>query len=97
MTASPLPAPLLPLRILPARTRRAPVRTPAEVLVAVAAQYGVDVAALREPTRTRWIVAARTDAARRLRAMGLSLKEIGGMLARDHSTVYHMLKKGGRP
>ena len=96
MTAQPLPAPLIPLRILPARTRRAPVRTPAEVLIAVAAQYGVVVESLSGPTRTRWIVAARTDAAQRLRAMGLSLEEIGGMLARDHSTVYHMLTKGGR-
>lgn len=53
----------------------------------VAARHGFKVSEIREQRRDRKITAARHEAMHELRRMGFSLKFIGYILWREHSTV----------
>jgi hypothetical protein len=56
---------------------------------------GVTVDEVRGPRRAQRLVELRRTLARRLRSQGFSLPEIGRAIGRDHSTVFHLLRKGG--
>lgn len=53
--------------------------------------HGLTLGALRHKSRLGPLVAARRELARELDGLGLQLKEIGLILDRDHSTVFHMI------
>jgi len=64
------------------------------ILYEAADAFGVSVADIRGRSRTVPVVRARDHAMRRLRAMGLLLKEIGRETGgRSHSTIIHALQK----
>lgn len=65
------------------------------LLEAIATRTGVPVSEIVSKDRHAPIVKARDQAARELRARGLSLNEIGRALGgRDHKTILHSLRKG---
>lgn len=63
---------------------------PADALSAVALKYGVTVAAIKGPARSKWISTARKAVCLRLRELGLSVTEIGLMLDRNHTTICYL-------
>src|SRR5688572_23026474 len=69
--------------------------TPDTVLDAVANCHRTTVRDITGPSRLAYIVHARRDAMRLLRALGLSLPAIGRMLNRDHSVVLRGLRRAG--
>lgn len=75
----------------PAVVAMPPVRPPADVLASVCASYGVTIDAIVGPIRSKWLTKARTAAAIELRALGLSLADIGGILNRHHSSILYLL------
>lgn len=52
---------------------------------------GLDLAALRRPDRRRFLVEIRREVALYLKACGWGYSQIGGFLARDHSSVLNLL------
>ena len=58
----------------------------------VCRRHGVDLLELRGPVKTKEMVDARRDAARVLRALGLSSLVIGRLLKRDHSSILSLLR-----
>jgi hypothetical protein len=67
---------------------------PATVLGQTAADHGVTVVDLLGRSRGRALVAARTDAAHRLRSLGWSTTDISHLLGgRHHTTILHALAK----
>ena len=90
---SPLPSPA-PLLALPsAAPPDVPSATPAQVLSKVAKDFGLTLAQLRGRGTTKWVVRARVEASFQLRALGLSLSEVGLQLDRDHTTILYLLRK----
>lgn len=78
------------LGTLPART----AATPHAAVTETAHDHGIPVTDIIGPTRHTRIIPARTDAAHRLRRLGLSTPDIGNILgARNHSTILHYLKQ----
>lgn len=67
------------------------VRPPRDVLDDACRTYGVTIDALVGPCRSRWLTKARTAAAIELRALGLSLADIGGILNRHHTSILYLL------
>lgn len=67
------------------------VRPPREVLDETCRTYGVTLEALVGPGRSRWLTKARTAASLELRALGLSLADIGGILNRHHTSILYLL------
>lgn len=67
------------------------------VLARVCADLGVTEVQLRSRRRDRQLTALRCEAARRMRAVGLSTPAIGAALDRDHTTVLWMLGRARRP
>ena len=63
------------------------------ILHEVAADYEIKLAELSGRSRKADFVEARKDAAFRLRRRGLTLREIGKWLNRDHSTITDYLRK----
>ena len=63
------------------------------VIQRVAESTGVPMEDILSTNRQPSIVRARDSVAQELRARGLSLKEIGRALGRDHKTVLHALRK----
>ena len=60
----------------------------------VAQIYGTTIRALVGQTRTRVVVAARAEVARRLRLRGWTLGQIGELLgSRHHTTVMNLLRE----
>ena len=68
---------------------------PQEVVKAIAAQYKIPAAAIKGPSRSKHLVAARHLAMHILhRDLGVTLEEIGRMFGgRDHSSVLHAVEK----
>lgn len=64
-----------------------------KVLKEVSDETGVPVRAIVGPSRTTEVVAARTKASARLFGMGMSLKAIGRVLRKDHTTVLARVRK----
>lgn len=70
----------------------APAHVTENVLEGVAAHYGIEVAQLRGPERTRQVSFARAVAVFIMHdQQGLAQAEIGRILGRDHSTVNYLL------
>ena len=77
-----------------ARRHRLPASRIVEIVAEVARLHGTTEIAVRGPVRAAPIVAARRDAARRLRLRGLSLRLVGQALGgRDHTTVLNLLRE----
>jgi hypothetical protein len=68
--------------------------TPSQVLTDIATQRGFTVEQIRRRTRPLELTSARRAIARRLRAMGLSLTEIGALMGRHHASIYSLLLEG---
>lgn len=63
------------------------------ILSATAWKYGTDVASILSHRRPKSLVAARREAAKRLRAeCDMSYPEIGEALNKDHSTAQNLVK-----
>lgn len=60
---------------------------PQRILRNVADEFGVKVKEILSRSRTTWVVKARGEVARQLRAVGMSLTDVGRTLNRNHSTV----------
>ena len=76
-----------------ARRHRLPVVRVSEIIREVARLHGTTEIAIRGACRVRRVVAARRDAARRLRLRGLSLRVVGIALgARHHTTIMNLLE-----
>lgn len=95
--AVPPPAPLIEPKAWPV------LRSPVQILIAeIADEHGVTVAEVMSHSRTVKLVAARRAAmvavyehlAKRQGEFGL-LTTLGRIFHRDHTTVYHALKKAG--
>lgn len=70
---------------------------PVDVITRVASEHGMRYRELVGRQRTKFHVAARHDAALRLRMLGLSYPEIGAHLGgRDHTTILYILGELGR-
>lgn len=61
------------------------------IIADVAQEYQLPKKSITGVRRTKMLVDARTVAARRMRERGMSLKEIGFYLCRDHSSIHHLL------
>lgn len=59
----------------------------------IAAIYGVTLDDLRKKDRCKSIVIVRKRAMKAVRDLGASLKEVGAVFERDHTTVIHSLRK----
>lgn len=81
-----------PLR-LPALITTTPRERINNLLGLVADLYGLTIADLKGPRRTRWIVSARHHAMWVLHNQRLSSTCIGRILNRDHSTVLNGIKR----
>jgi chromosomal replication initiation ATPase DnaA len=58
----------------------------------VCALHGVSVQHLLSPRRGAALVSARQQCAKKLREAGLSLKRIGAILNRDHTSIIYLLR-----
>ena len=66
------------------------------VVAAIAEKHGFTKAQLLGKSRVRSLVDARSEAAKALRAKGLSLPRIGQLLGgRDHTTILNLLRREG--
>lgn len=64
-----------------------------EIVEATARDHHTTTFAICGRGRQRTVSAARQSAWTRIRALGLSLPEIGALFGRDHTTVLHGLRK----
>ena len=74
------------------KTRRHSTSGTRRIIEAAAHEYGLTVEDILGDSRRRQIVAARWEAARRLREAGLSYPHIGELLNRHHTTVMHAVR-----
>ena len=63
------------------------------ILAAVCETYEISIHALRGTGRTRWVIEARMVAIVLLIEMGLSSKQCGRILRRDHTSVLYLERK----
>lgn len=63
-----------------------PKRDVDHIIKGVCALHGVSFDDLRGPIKTAHLVRARRDAARQLRALGMSTKRVGRLFNRHHTT-----------
>lgn len=59
----------------------------------MAERLGTRMQILRSPSRRRPLPDLRAIIAKNLHLIGFGTSEIGRILARDHSTVYHLIEK----
>lgn len=68
-----------------------------QIFQAVERVTGFSETQLRTPSRGQPLIFARWIAAHELYHIGYTLKQVGGLLNRDHSTVIYALKKIRKP
>lgn len=66
-------------------------RSPAEIVDTVCRSHGITLGQLTGCRRVKNFVEPRKEAAKRLRAVGLSTTQIAKILNRDHTTVMYLL------
>jgi chromosomal replication initiation ATPase DnaA len=64
-----------------------------DTLSLVAAKHGLSIADLRGRSQRHHIARARREAAMGLRQKGLSLRAIGRILARDHTSIDALIRR----
>jgi len=69
-----------------------PSPNPEAIISEICAAHGVSVLHLLSPRRDAALVSARQQCVKELRAAGLSLKKIGTIMKRDHSSVIYLLR-----
>lgn len=78
--------PVKPQKVFPRRVR--------EILETVCRIHEMNVEGVLSKCNMQRYVLARKDAAKRMRAIGMSLPQIGLYLGKHHTTIYHLLNGG---